>query len=75
MLPNIAGLNVFEMDQVGKEIMSYIIRQKLTHQLADLIGPLCEEASDALQQSWTDNPGAIALWYPSSIGLPLLTYR
>ncbi|PKX95408.1 cytochrome P450 [Aspergillus novofumigatus IBT 16806] len=55
MLPNVAGLNVFEMDQVGKEIMSYIIRQKLTHQLVDLIGPLSEEASDALQQSWADN--------------------
>ncbi|KAF3384473.1 Cytochrome P450 monooxygenase easM [Penicillium rolfsii] len=56
MLPNVAGLNVFEMDQVGKEIMSYIIRQKLTHQLVDLIKPLSEEADDCLQQSWTDNP-------------------
>ncbi|KAL4815075.1 cytochrome P450 [Aspergillus spinulosporus] len=56
MLPNVAGLNVFEMDEVGKEIMTYIIRQKLTHQLVDLIKPLAEEASDCLQQSWTDSP-------------------
>nr|BDD69371.1 cytochrome P450 monooxygenase OlcG' [Aspergillus felis] len=68
MLPNVAGLNVFEMDQVGKEIMSYIIRQKLTHHLVDLIGPLSEEASDALQQSWTDNPE----WHEISVKSTLL---
>ncbi|KAL4875201.1 cytochrome P450 [Aspergillus karnatakaensis] len=56
MLPNVAGLNVFEMDQVGKEIMSYIILQKLTHHLVDLIKPLSDEASDALQQSWMNSP-------------------
>ncbi|RAL12472.1 cytochrome P450 [Aspergillus homomorphus CBS 101889] len=68
MLPNVAGLKVFEMDQVGKEIMSYIIRQKLTHQLVDLIEPLSEEASDALQRSWTDNPD----WHEINVKSALL---
>ncbi|CAI7643281.1 unnamed protein product [Penicillium pancosmium] len=73
MLPNVAGLKLFEMDQVGKEIMSYIICQKLTHQLVDLIEPLSEEVDDCVQQSWTDNPvnmrryATEKIWLSSSI--------
>ncbi|EPS35038.1 hypothetical protein PDE_10003 [Penicillium oxalicum 114-2] len=68
MLPNVAGLKVFEMDQVGREIMSYIIRQKLTHHLVDLIRPLSEEADDCLHRSWTDNSD----WHEISLKSTLL---
>jgi len=33
MLPNVAGLDVFQLDHLGQKIFRYVIGQKLTHSL------------------------------------------
>ncbi|OQD97274.1 hypothetical protein PENVUL_c084G06669 [Penicillium vulpinum] len=55
MLPNVAGLDLFQLNDLGKKILSYVIGHKLTHSLVSLIEPLSEEAEDSLQRIWTDS--------------------
>ncbi|CAI7643372.1 unnamed protein product [Penicillium pancosmium] len=55
MLPNVAGLDVFQLNDLSKRILSYVIGHKLTHSLVNLIEPLSEEVEDSLQKAWTDS--------------------
>ncbi|KAL3483272.1 cytochrome P450 [Aspergillus germanicus] len=55
MHPNVPGLDVFDLDEMGKKLLRYVIGHKMTQNLSDLIKPLSEEAGDALEKIWTDS--------------------
>ncbi|KAL4918468.1 cytochrome P450 [Aspergillus aurantiobrunneus] len=55
MHPNIPGLDVFHLDDMGKRLLKYVIGHKMTQSLGNLIEPLSEEAGDALQKIWGED--------------------